>query len=41
MLGFNRRLVLQGAAAAIAFGLGLPAAQAQDDTIKIGHLATL
>jgi branched-chain amino acid transport system substrate-binding protein len=40
MLGLSRRLVLQGAAAAIALGVGTPMAHAQE-TIKVGVLATL
>ncbi len=41
MLGLSRRLVLGGAAAAIALGVGASGAAAQDGTIKIGLLATL
>lgn len=41
MLGLSRRLMLRGAAAAIALGLGASAAPAQEGTIKVGLLATL
>lgn len=40
MFGLSRRLVLQGAAAALAIGVGTSAAQAQE-TIRVGVLATL